>query len=123
MRGCLRKMGDPGGMGDTEFTHLPLLQVAPVCAKCDVVRPCRFLLLSCSFTGSALLWWAFNLPTWVKVEVSSGLRVLFSALFAICSGEVVCWVPPSKSSMSGPLSWPGAPHPWVTQSLPRAPCG
>ncbi|KAG5197214.1 hypothetical protein MJG53_017514 [Ovis ammon polii x Ovis aries] len=69
---------------------------APFCVKCGIVKPYRVLILICSFTGSALLWWAFNLSTWVKIENSN--QSFFSALFAICSDEIKCWVPPSKSN-------------------------
>ncbi|XDC65742.1 hypothetical protein R6Z07M_016924 [Ovis aries] len=74
---------------------------APFCVKCGIVKPYRVLILICSFTGSALLWWAFNLSTWVKIENSN--QSFFSALFAICSDEIKCWVPPSKSTL---YSWP-----------------
>ncbi|EPQ09432.1 hypothetical protein D623_10002318 [Myotis brandtii] len=60
-------------------------------------RPHRILVLTCTVTGSALLWWAFSLSTWAKVDVPDSPQVLFSALFAICSQEIRCWVPPSKS--------------------------
>ncbi|XP_053511927.1 uncharacterized protein LOC119039176 isoform X4 [Artibeus jamaicensis] len=72
---------------------------APFCVKCGITRPYRIVILTCAFTGSALLWWAFSLPTWVKIEIQGTTQALFSALFAICSGEVTCWVPPSKSSV------------------------
>ncbi|XP_053511925.1 transmembrane protein 225B-like isoform X2 [Artibeus jamaicensis] len=71
---------------------------APFCVKCGITRPYRIVILTCAFTGSALLWWAFSLPTWVKIEIQGTTQALFSALFAICSGEVTCWVPPSKSN-------------------------
>ncbi|XP_059530451.1 transmembrane protein 225B-like isoform X3 [Myotis daubentonii] len=74
-----------------------LLHPAPVCMRCGITRPHRVLVLTCTVTGSALLWWAFSLPTWAKVDVPDSPQVLFSALFAICSQEVRCWVPPSKS--------------------------
>nr|XP_020760092.1 uncharacterized protein LOC110144467 isoform X1 [Odocoileus virginianus texanus] len=69
---------------------------APFCVKCGIVKPYRVLILICSFTGSALLWWALNLSTWVKIENSH--QSFFSALFAICSGEIKCWALPSKSN-------------------------
>ncbi|KAF6076141.1 hypothetical protein HJG60_019134 [Phyllostomus discolor] len=71
---------------------------APFCMKCGITRPYRIVILTCAFTGSALLWWAFSLPTWVKIEIPGPSQALFSALFAICSGEVTCWVPLSKSN-------------------------
>ncbi|ELK29779.1 hypothetical protein MDA_GLEAN10002570 [Myotis davidii] len=65
--------------------------------RCGITRPHRILVLTCTVTGSALLWWAFSLSTWAKVDVPDSPQVLFSALFAICSQEVRCWVPPSRS--------------------------
>lgn len=70
---------------------------APFCMRCGITRPHRILVLTCTVTGSALLWWAFSLSTWAKVDVPDSPQVLFSALFAICSQEVRCWVPPSRS--------------------------
>uniref|UniRef100_A0A4X1VDT5 Transmembrane protein 225B n=1 Tax=Sus scrofa TaxID=9823 RepID=A0A4X1VDT5_PIG len=70
----------------------------PFCVKCGIVKPYRILILVCTFSGSALLWWAFSLSTWVRIEIPSGSQVLFSALFAICSGEIKCWIPLSKSN-------------------------
>ncbi|KAF5925160.1 hypothetical protein HPG69_008843, partial [Diceros bicornis minor] len=71
---------------------------APFCTKCGIIRLYRVLILTCTFTGSALLWWAFSLSTWVKIEIPGSSQVLFSALFAICTGEVTCWMPLSKSN-------------------------
>lgn len=71
----------------------------PFCVKCGIVKPYRILILVCTFSGSALLWWAFSLSTWVRIEIPSGSQVLFSALFAICSSEIKCWIPLSKSSI------------------------
>ncbi|KAM5295001.1 uncharacterized protein AAES06_005293 isoform 2-T2 [Glossophaga mutica] len=83
--------------GSSRGPHRPLLlQSAPFCMKCGITRPYRIVILTCAFAGSALLWWAFSLPTWVKIEIPGTSQALFSALFAICSGEVKCWVPPSK---------------------------
>nr|KAF6291075.1 hypothetical protein mMyoMyo1_009438 [Myotis myotis] len=65
--------------------------------RCGITRPHRILVLTCTVAGSALLWWAFSLSTWAKVDVPDSPQVLFSALFAICSQEIRCWVPPSKS--------------------------
>lgn len=70
----------------------------PFCVKCGIVKPYRILILVCTFSGSALLWWAFSLSTWVRIEIPSGSQVLFSALFAICSSEIKCWIPLSKSN-------------------------
>nr|XP_008542835.1 PREDICTED: uncharacterized protein LOC103567874 isoform X3 [Equus przewalskii] len=71
----------------------------PFCRKCGIFRLYRILILICTFTGSALLWWAFSLSTWVKIEIPGSSKVLFSALFAICKGEVTCWTPLSRSSI------------------------
>nr|XP_044631022.1 transmembrane protein 225B-like isoform X3 [Equus asinus] len=70
----------------------------PFCRKCGIFRLYRILILICTFTGSALLWWAFSLSTWVKIEIPGSSKVLFSALFAICKGEVTCWMPLSRSN-------------------------
>ncbi|XP_008542833.1 transmembrane protein 225B-like [Equus przewalskii] len=70
----------------------------PFCRKCGIFRLYRILILICTFTGSALLWWAFSLSTWVKIEIPGSSKVLFSALFAICKGEVTCWTPLSRSN-------------------------
>lgn len=85
---------------DSFASPCPFFQSAPFCVKCGIVKPYRVLILICSFTGSALLWWALNLSTWVKIENSH--QSFFSALFAICSGEIKCWALPSKSSKFWP---------------------
>nr|KAF6304766.1 hypothetical protein mPipKuh1_009227 [Pipistrellus kuhlii] len=65
--------------------------------KCGITKPYRILVLICTVTAMALLWWAFSLSTWAKVDIANGRQVLFSALFATCSQEVKCWVPPPRS--------------------------
>lgn len=71
---------NPKGSEKIELVCLPLtfFQSAPFCVKCGIGRT-GVLILVGTFAGSALLWWAFNLSTWVRVEVPGTAPVPFSA--------------------------------------------
>ena len=116
MDGGLRMGRNPKGSEKIELVCLPLtfFQSAPFCVKCGIGRT-RVLILVGTFAGSALLWWAFNLSTWVRVEVPGTAPVPFSALLAICRGDVTGRIPSSRSSKF--CARKGGPH--TDPLLPR----